>query len=55
MSRTDLKWGSDAWRTHLRRSLAQRKRHGEKITDPEGLIAYIEAHPKGVPHGTEKK
>lgn len=37
-----LKWGSDAWRTHLRRSLAQRRRHGEKITDVEGLIDYIE-------------
>lgn len=40
---SDLKWGTDAWRTHLRRSLAQRKRHGEKIDDIEGLINYIEA------------
>lgn len=39
---TNLKWGSPEWRTHLRRSLAQRKRHGEKIDDIEGLIQYIE-------------
>jgi hypothetical protein len=37
-----LKWGSPEWRTHLRRSLAQRKRHGEDIKDVEGLIDYIE-------------
>jgi hypothetical protein len=40
---SELKWGSEEWRTHLRRSLAQRKRHGENITDIEGLIDYIEA------------
>jgi hypothetical protein len=38
----NLKWGSPEWRTHLRRSLAQRKRHGEKITDIEGLIDHIQ-------------
>lgn len=41
------KWGTPEWRTHLRRSLAQRKRHGEKITDIEGLIDYIEAKGPG--------
>lgn len=34
-------FGSEAWVTHMRRSLAQRKRHGENITDIEGLIKYI--------------
>lgn len=42
MAKTNLKWGSKPWRTHLKRSLAQRKRHGEKITDIDGLIDYIE-------------
>lgn len=37
-----LEFGSPEWRTHLRRSLAQRKRYGENITDIEGLISYIE-------------
>jgi hypothetical protein len=41
------RWGSPEWRTHLRRSLAQRKRHGEKITDIEGLIDYIQAKGPG--------
>jgi len=39
---TQLKWGSKDWKTHLRRSLAQRKRYGEDIKDIEGLIDYIE-------------
>lgn len=42
------KFGTTEWRTHMRRSLAQRKRHGEKITDIEGLIDYIER--KGPAH-----
>lgn len=37
------KFGTPAWDTHMRRSLAQRKRYGEKITDIEGLIGYIKA------------
>lgn len=49
---SDFQWGSDEWRTHLRRSLAQRKRHGENITDIEGLIDYIEA--KGPAHGEKE-
>jgi hypothetical protein len=57
MANADLKFGSPAWRTHMRRSLAQRKRHGEKITDIEGLINYIEAKGpgKGATHGKAKK
>lgn len=51
MQNSELKWGSDEWRTHLRRSLAQRKRHGEDIKDIEGLIDYIEA--KGPSKGKE--
>lgn len=39
---SEIKFGTPEWRTHMRRSLAQRKRHGEKITDIEGLIDYIE-------------
>lgn len=39
---SDLAWGSKAWREHMRRSLAQRKRHGEHIKDIDGLIDYIE-------------
>lgn len=42
MTQKVLVFGSEAWRTHMRRSLAQRKRHGENITDIEGLIGYIE-------------
>lgn len=48
---TQLEWGSKEWRTHLRRSLAQRRRHGETITDMEGLIDYIEA--KGPAKGSK--
>lgn len=40
-TKKQLKWGSQEWETHLRRSLAQRKRHGADIKDIEGLIAYI--------------
>lgn len=39
---TELKWGSPEWKTHMRRSLAQKKRHGANITDIESLIIYIE-------------
>lgn len=41
MTSSGLKFGSEEWKTHMRRSLAQRKRHGEKIDDIEGLITYI--------------
>lgn len=51
MAETNLTWGSKEWRTHLRRSLAQRKRYGENITDIEGLIDYIET--KGPKEGNK--
>jgi hypothetical protein len=52
MARTNLKFGSPEWETHMRRSLAQRKRHGENITDIDGLINYIES--KGPAKGKVK-
>jgi hypothetical protein len=36
------RWGSKDWCTHMRRKFAQRERHGERVTDREGLIDYIE-------------
>lgn len=47
------KFGSTEWQTHMRRSLAQRKRYGEHITDIEGLIKYIMA--QGPAKSSEKK
>lgn len=38
---SNLKWGSPEWETHMRRSLAQRKRHGQITVDIEKLIGYI--------------
>lgn len=58
MTSSGLKFGSPEWITHMRRSLAQRKRHGEKIDDIEGLIAYIvkkgPSKEKGVESGGQR-
>lgn len=37
----NLKIGSTEWQTHLRRSLAQRKRHGKINTKVEEEVSYI--------------
>lgn len=55
MGKSNLKFGSPEWETHMRRSLAQRKRHGEKINDIDGLITYIKRKgpsEKGLKDGT---